>query len=74
MNATELPKVLMQKLPGGITREVAVGDTMVTPRGKTFFISGWDDIKGEVYGQTCCEQKYFIAATASAFGCYFANP
>ena len=64
--------VLMRKL-AGVNREVHVGDVILTPRGKTAVVTGWDEINGIVHAQTTCGQRYLISAPASTFDCWFAG-
>ena len=64
--------VLMRKLAGK-TKEVQVGDVVLTPRGKTAVVTGWDEFSTYVHVQTTCGQRYLISAPASTFNCWFAE-
>jgi hypothetical protein len=64
--------ILMRKLAGK-TSEVRVGDVVLTPRGKTAVVTGWDEFSTFVHVQTTCGQKYLISAPASTFDCWFAE-
>ncbi len=64
--------ILMRKLAGK-TKEVQVGDVVLTPRGKTAVVTGWDEFSTYVHVQTTCGQKYLISAPASTFNCWFAE-
>ena len=64
--------VLMRKLAGQ-TKEVQVGDVVLTPRGKTAVVTGWDEFSTYVHVQTTCGQRYLISAPASTFHCWFAE-
>jgi hypothetical protein len=63
-----LPAILIR---GG--KVVNVGDTLLTTRGKTFYVTGWDEFSGTVHGTSTCEQHYFISAPAKVFGCNFST-
>lgn len=64
--------VLFRKLAGK-TSEVRVGDVVLTPRGKTAVVTGWDEFSTYVHVQTTCGQRYHISAPASTFNCWFAE-
>ncbi len=64
--------VLFRKLAGK-TSEVRVGDVVLTPRGKTAVVTGWDEFSTYVHVQTTCGQRYLISAPASTFNCWFAE-
>jgi len=63
-------KALLRRI-GNIVHEVNLGDTVVTERGKRFYVTGWDEVQGYVHGTSMCEYKYFTSAPAECFGCYF---
>ena len=67
-----IEKVLMRRV-GGKNLEVNTGDTVVTEKGKRFYVTGWDDMQGYVHATSMCEYKYFTSAPAEAFGCYFVD-
>lgn len=64
----ELPALLVKN-----GRVIDVGDTLLTPQGKTFYVTGWDEFTSVVNGTTCCEHHYFISAPARVFGCNFST-
>ena len=64
--------ILMRKIAGQ-NIEVRVGDVVVTPRGKTAVVTGWDEVNGIVHTQTTCEQRYFMSVPANFFNCWFAE-
>lgn len=64
--------VLMRRLAGK-TKEVQVGDVVLTPRGKTAVVTGWDEFSTYVHVQTTCGHRYLISAPASTFDCWFAE-
>lgn len=65
-----IARVLVRKI-GDKVHEVSTGDTVVTERGKRFFVTGWDDAQNFVHATSMCEYKYFTSAPAESFGCYF---
>jgi hypothetical protein len=66
-----MPKVLLRRLPSGDVREVKVGDILLNTRGKTFFVTGWNETEGVVEGTSTCEQHYFLSVPAKIINCYF---
>lgn len=71
-NPKNQPLVLMRKLAGRNV-EVRIGDTILTPRGKTAIVTGWDEINNIVHAQSTCGNRYFISAPAGTFDCWFAE-
>ena len=64
-----LMKQPVRTLPGNKRVPLNVGDVLLTTRGKTFFVTGWNEIEQTIQGQTTCEQHYFISAPASTLNC-----
>ena len=68
MNGPKIPAYLVRN-----GKVVNVGDILLTQRGKTFFVTGWDEFSGIVHGTSTCQQHYFVSAPAKVFGCNFAT-
>jgi len=68
----DVPMHLIRKV-GGKNYMVNTGDILLTQRGKTFFVTGWDEVSGVVEGVTTDEVKLFVSGPASMFGCHFAE-
>jgi len=66
-----LMKQLVRTLPGNKRVVLNVGDTLLTARGKTFVVTGWNEFDQTIQGQTTCDQRYFVSAPASTFNCSF---
>lgn len=59
------------RIIGGKSYEVKVGDILLTQRGKTFFVTGWNTITETVEGITTDDVKLFVAGPAKLFNCVF---
>ncbi len=71
MQTKPTPMVLMRKYLNGKTEQLEVGDIVVDIRGKTYYITGWDEFKSTVQATSMCENHYFIDVPARTFNCYF---
>jgi hypothetical protein len=65
------PMKLMRKFLNGKTEQLEVGDVVVDIRGKTYYITGWDEFKNTVQATSMCENHYFVDVPARTFNCYF---
>jgi hypothetical protein len=63
--------VLMRKYLNGKTEALEVGGIVVDIRGKTYYITGWDEFKSTVQATSMCEGHYFVDVPARTFNCYF---
>ena len=66
-----MPMKLMRKYLNGKTEQLEVGDIVVDIRGKTYYITGWDEFKSTVQATSMCENRYFVDVPAKTFNCYF---
>lgn len=73
MNKDKVYNLVLMRNLAGVKKEVQVGDIVLTPRGKTAVVTGWDEFSTFVHVQTTCGQRYLISAPASTFGCWFAE-
>ena len=71
MQTKPTPMVLMRKYLNGKTEQLEVGDIVVDIRGKTYYITGWDEFKNTVQATSMCEGHYFVDVPAKTFNCYF---
>jgi len=66
-----MPMKLMRKYLNGKTEQLEVGDIVVDIRGKTYYVTGWDEFKSTVQATSMCENHYFVDVPARTFNCYF---
>ena len=62
---------LMRKYLNGKTEQLEVGDVVVDIRGKTYYITGWDEYRSTIQATSMCENHYFVDVPARTFNCYF---
>lgn len=65
------PLKLMRKFLNGKTEVLEVGDVVVDIRGKTYYITGWDEYRNTIQATSMCENHYFVDVPARTFNCYF---
>jgi hypothetical protein len=65
------PVRLMRKYLNGKTEVLEVGDVVVDIRGKTYYITGWDEYRSTIQATSMCESHYFVDVPAKTFNCYF---
>jgi len=65
------PMRLMRKFLNGKTEVLEVGDVVVDIRGKTYYITGWDEFRSTIQATSMCENHYFVDVPARNFNCYF---
>ena len=65
------PMRLMRKFLNGKTEVLEVGDVVVDIRGKTYYITGWDEYRNTIQATSMCENHYFVDVPAKNFNCYF---
>jgi hypothetical protein len=66
-----MPMKLMRKFLNGKVEQLEVGDIVVDIRGKTYYITGWDEFRSTVQATSMCENHYFVDVPAKNFNCYF---
>jgi len=66
-----MPMKLMRKYLNGKIEEVEVGDIVVDVRGKTYYVTGWDEFRSTMQATSTCENHYFLDVPAKNFNCYF---
>jgi len=66
-----MPMKLMRKYLNGKIEEVEVGDIVVDIRGKSYYVTGWDEFRSTVQATSTCENHYFLDVPAKNFNCYF---
>lgn len=66
-----MPMKLMRKYLNGKIEEVEVGDIVVDIRGKTYYVTGWDEFRSTMQATSTCENHYFLDVPAKNFNCYF---
>jgi hypothetical protein len=66
-----MPMKLMRKYVNGKVEELEVGDIVVDIRGKTYYVTGWDEFRSTVQATSTCENHYFVDVPAKNFNCYF---
>jgi hypothetical protein len=66
-----VPMQLMRKYLNGKTELIEVGDVVVDIRGKTYYVTGWDEFRSTVQATSMCENHYFVDVPAKTFNCYF---
>jgi len=62
---------LMRKYLNGKIEQLEVGDVVVDIRGKTYYITGWDEYRSTIQATSMCENHYFVDVPARTFNCYF---
>jgi hypothetical protein len=65
------PMKLMRKFLNGKTEVLEVGDVVVDIRGKTYYITGWNEFKSTIQATSMCEGHYYVEVPARNFNCYF---
>ena len=66
-----MPMKLMRRYLTGKVEEVEVGDIVVDPRGKTYYVTGWDEFRSTMQATSTCENHYYVEMPAKNFNCYF---